>query len=88
MAIHDFIDVYEDSIYTFSPEVIKEFKMLLLKLKEEVTLLNKLASLKGGMKMILAGSAVAEQQKLVQKNQPHNLVPSEEAKQNLIVNLT
>lgn len=88
IAINIFIDTYETQIHTFDAEVIRRFKMLLVSVREEIKLLNQLASLKGAVTMVLAGAAAAEQQKLIEKSEPHNLVPSDDAKKNLIVNLT
>lgn len=88
IAINIFLDTYEEQIHTFNAEVVKQFKLLLLIVQEEIKLSNQLASLQGAFTMILAGAAAAEQQTIINKSEPHNLIPSEDAKKNLIVNLT
>lgn len=88
VATNIFLDTYEDEIDTFNAEVMNEFKLLLVLLQEEIKLQNQLASLKGAFTMILAGAAAAEQQISINKMEPHNLVPSDDAQKNLIVNLT
>lgn len=88
IATNTLIEMYEELNHTFTSELIRNFKALQTMLNEEIELLKQLSSLRGAMMMILSSSSAAEQVKLVNNTGPINLIPSEDAKKSLIVNLT
>ena len=82
------LDVYEDTIHLQSAEVAKMFVTLATKIRHEQDLGEQLANLQGALEMLLAGATASEQISERQAIVAHNLVPSEDAQKNLVVNLT
>lgn len=88
-ACNIFLDVYESSMNAMPSNLICELVVLSKLLKQENKVINDLESLQGMMNMLLAAASAPEEDMEVRsRNEPHNLVPSEDAKKNLIVNLT
>ena len=82
-----FLDVYESDLAQQPPEVVKLLVALSELLNEKQVLSKELAALEGSIMMLVAGASVAEESNAA-AIVPHNLVPSVDARKNLVVNLT
>lgn len=82
-----FLDVYEDTIHLMPTEVSTTLQNISKLLQQEVELATELAALQGSMSMLLVGGSIVNQD-VFTKNVPHNLIPSADAQQNFVVNLT
>lgn len=78
------MDVYEEKLHLMPIEVVQTIVNIAKILKQEVELADDLAALQGSMHLLLSGSSIDDQA----IENPHNLLPSEGAKKNLVVNLT
>ncbi|KAL3278274.1 hypothetical protein HHI36_013609 [Cryptolaemus montrouzieri] len=85
-AINIFLDEYEHVISQMPSDTVKLFLHLNELLNQEIELVNDLAELQGSMNMLMASATAVEQSNIVEKNL--QLLPSEDAQKNLIVNIT
>lgn len=81
-----FLDVHENSLNEFPPEVTKMITRLGNRITEEEQLSLDLANLEGAMHLLLAGSSVAEDDSEIQ-SAITQLKPSEKAKQNIVIDV-
>lgn len=86
-AAHIFIDIYEDLLNTFPPEVGKLLIDLYKVLNQEIELSNDLAEIQGMMNMLLA-SQVNVDDTNVNERKGHDLIPSADAQKNLILTIS
>ncbi|XP_026463965.1 U3 small nucleolar RNA-associated protein 15 homolog [Ctenocephalides felis] len=82
-----FLDVHDNSLNQFPPDVIKMIIRLGSRISEEEQLSLELANLEGAMHLLLAGSSVAEDDSEIQTANLLRLKPSEKAKQNIVIDV-
>nr|XP_023025430.1 U3 small nucleolar RNA-associated protein 15 homolog [Leptinotarsa decemlineata] len=86
-AANIFLDTYEDSISVLPPEVGKLFVDLTQVIKQELEVLDSLASLQGMMSMLLASQVTVDETSEFNKK-GHNLLPSADAQKNLVLTIS
>ncbi|XP_044736552.1 U3 small nucleolar RNA-associated protein 15 homolog [Chrysoperla carnea] len=82
-----FIDVFEESVHLQNAEIGKLFLRLTELVREDERLSEDLINLQGALSLLLAGASITDHVSNEQL-ETHNLTPSANAQQNLIINIS